>query len=188
MKRFDYDFDAYVEAQIAANRRKQNVVWVSRHNIAFIAEYLSNMNPSVIVCHGTRNGREQTYFAQHFPNAHIVGTEISPEGEKYPMTVCHDFHEPLGLKSDLTYTNSFDHVFDPERALSTWMSETECLMVEHSDCDFDHRVTEHDPFGASFEEMEQLLGRFGAVVDVLQLPDIHRGAKDQRVFVVQHAH
>lgn len=180
MRQYDYSFDEYVAAQVEANRRKQNVVWVRKRNIAFLSGYIGHAR--IIVCHGTRNGKEQQYFREHFPDAWIVGTEISPSAEDYPMTIRHDFHEPVGFVSDVTYTNALDHAFDPDRAIRTWLSETGLLLIEHSDCDFDDKVTRFDPFGASFEEVQDLIERHGTVVDVLDMPEKHPGATEQRVF------
>lgn len=181
LKQYDYGWEEYIAAQIDANRRKRKSVWVSKDNIAFLADYLGPVN--MIVCHGTRNGAEQRYFAECYPDARIVGTEISPEATSYDMTIHHDFHEPLGIHADLIYSNALDHAFDPIRALSTWMSEADRVVVEHSDCDFEDRVTPFDPFGASFDELYSMISLIGEVIDVLDLPVKHAGAKEQKAFV-----
>lgn len=182
VRQHSYSWDEYVEAQIKANLRKENVVWVRKRNIDFLSAYIGHAD--VIVCHGTRNGREQEFFKENFPDAEIIGTEISPSARKYPMTVQHDFHEPLEIHSDATYTNSLDHAYYPDTTIWTWLRETNLLLIEHSDCDFDDKVTEHDPFGASFEEIQGLIERNGGtVIDMIDCPEKHPGAKEQKVFV-----
>jgi hypothetical protein len=46
-----------------------------------------------VLCHGTRNGKEQKMFLNKYPNAEIVGTEISHTAKDFPMTVQWDFHD-----------------------------------------------------------------------------------------------
>lgn len=182
MKQYDYDWDEYLKWQLEANQRKRHMVWVSRRNIEFLCDYLGD-SVSSILCHGTRRGKEQQWFKARYPNALVMGTEISPSATDFPMTIEHDFHNPTGMLVDVIYSNSLDHAFDPYRALKVWHSEADRVLIEHSDGDFDDRVTKFDPFGASFDELRQLISRYGRVLDVLDLPEKHVGIREQRVFV-----
>lgn len=46
-----------------------------------------------VLCHGTRNEKEQKLFLKKYPNAEIVGTEISHTAKDFPLTVQWDFHD-----------------------------------------------------------------------------------------------
>ncbi len=126
MKVFKYpSYDAYVEAQTEANRAKINRVWVDKSTVDLVA--MSVRYPvQRILCHGTRNGAEQQLFKLAYPDAYVVGTEIAGTATLFPMTVQHDFHEPhedfLG-RFDIVYSNSFDHAYDPLKALRTWAGQ-----------------------------------------------------------------
>lgn len=161
MKRHTYpDRDSYVQAQIEANRRKQDWVWVRQDTVCRIAKWKGDARS--ILCHGTRNGAEQRYFLECYPDAEVLGTEIAPND--YPMTVQHDFHFPLEGwegKADIVYTNSMDHTFDTLFALETWRSQLSRrghLFIEHSDTHTERYVTRFDPLGASLEEYRELIG------------------------------
>ncbi len=81
---------------------------------------------SSVLCHGTRNAREQEYFKNLLPFAEIIGTEISYTAAEFPMTEQHDFHEPQDKwlnKFDIVYSNSFDHSYDPEKCINTWKDQ-----------------------------------------------------------------
>lgn len=136
MKIFEYkNYDHYVESQVEANVRKIKNVWVQRTTIEKIKEL--QQDAKHILCHGTRNAAEQKYFRECYPEAEIIGTEISHTANDFPMTVQHDFHEVRKdwiEKFDIVYSNSFDHSYDPEKSLSAWkgqLSINGCMYIEH---------------------------------------------------------
>lgn len=126
MKVFDYkDYNQYVAEQTKANVKKETWVWVRESTIKIIANDCSQEVESII-CHGTRNGKEQKLFKQYFPKATVIGTEISETASKYEMTVQHDFHEVKEEwlnNFDIVYSNSFDHSYDPEKSITAWKDQ-----------------------------------------------------------------
>jgi len=132
------------------------------------------------ICHGTRRGQEQKWFSEKL-NADVFGTEISDTACSFPKTLQWDFHEVkeewLG-QFDFIYSNSFDHSYDPQKCLNSWMS---CLksgglcIIEHSSLHTPKGVTELDPFGVSLEYFPYLVLSWakGAyfVTDILDAPN-----------------
>lgn len=163
MKIHKYEnYEDYVEAQTEANVRKLQVVWVRPETIKSIHK----LQPfaSKILCHGTRNAREQTLFKQLYPTAEILGTEISHTATKFPMTIQHDFHEPLDGKWDIVYTNSFDHSYDPEKALTNWKSQIApggSLYLEHAFSEENNKARRSDPLQIDADELLQLIDKLG---------------------------
>lgn len=178
-------FDDYVAAQVAANAEKLDEVWVRETTIADLARYLQGEIGPVKsgLCHGTRGGQEQAWFRKYLPGADVIGTEIAPTARAVPYTVWWDFHEIrpewIGAK-DFVYSNSFDHAYDPERALTAWV---DCLrpgglcLIEHSPAH--NAMSESDPFAATPAELQELIDYWGAghfgVVDVLPAPAAKAG-------------
>jgi len=146
--------DEYVKAQVKANIRKEKFVWVKRHAIQKISKKIPIA--SSILCHGTRNGAELRLFEEFYPQAYVIGTEISETAHKYKGTVQHDFHEPRNEwynKFDIVYSNSFDHSYDPFKVLTTWTKQlktTGRLIIEyqkqHKDVPSDPLVIEQRNF------------------------------------------
>jgi hypothetical protein len=177
-----FDHQRYVEVQTAGNRRKLDMVWVQRENIELLARYVEARipNPGFGLCHGTRRGLEQRWFAECLPGASVLGTEISDTASQFPDTLQWDFHEVkeewLG-RAAFVYSNSFDHAYDPEKALRGWMR---CLvpgglcLIEHSSRHGPAGASELDPFGAELVEMPYLVARWGkgafSVRDIIDLP------------------
>ena len=164
-----FDYEKYVAVQTSGNIRKLSDVWVKENTIAFLAKYLQHNISSLKmgICHGTRNGNEQRWFRKYLPGCNVIGTEISTTASQFPYTIQWDFHETkpewLG-QIDFIYSNSFDHAYDPERALNNWIN---CLqpnglcIIEHSS---DHSTTgasELDPFGVDLNEFQLLINKWG---------------------------
>jgi len=100
-------------------------------NIEFLSRYIRNLIVSPIfgICHGTRRGKEQEWYAKYL-DCNVIGTEISDTAEQFPNTIQWDFHmvKPEWRNSvDFIYSNSFDHSYNPEEGLTSWMS---CLKRE----------------------------------------------------------
>ncbi len=136
--------------------------------------------PAFGLCHGTRRGLEQKWFEERL-GCEVLGTEISDTAVDFPRTIRWDFHETrpewLGA-ADFVYSNSFDHSYDPEKALNAWMS---CLrpggvcLIEHTQKSEPEAVTRTDPFGARLTLMPWLVLQWGkgryAVREVLASPE-----------------
>jgi hypothetical protein len=163
MKLYKYEsYQEYVDAQVAANVRKINNVWVRPSTISKI-KAAAGGNVQTILCHGTRNAAEQKYFREAYPFAMIVGTEISHTADQFPMTVQWDFHEEKegwNNRFDLIYSNSFDHSYDPDKCLTTWVGQLAAggkLFLEHALDESDNRSRVSDPLEISTEEVVELL-------------------------------
>ena len=121
-----YDnYEEYVKAQNAGFQRKvDSHSGVGRETILEIKKRIPTATN--ILCHGTRAGYEQKFFASEYEGAEVIGTEIADGCEKFDMTVQWDMHKPkeewLG-KFDIIYTNVFDHAIYPEKALNTWYGQ-----------------------------------------------------------------
>jgi len=161
MKIYDYrSYDHYVKSQTEANLRKLHYIWVRKNTIEKIVE--DNPKINSVLCHGTRNGKEQEYFKDLLPHAEIIGTEISHTAHDFPMTVQHDFHDPKEEwihKFDIVYSNSFDHSHKPTICLQTWknqLNENGSLYIEQGWSINDNKSCESDPLELTEEELLQL--------------------------------
>jgi hypothetical protein len=157
-----FDYERYKRVQTEGNKRKLGQVWVQEENIQFLSDYIRRVVGPVKfgICHGTRRGKEQEWFREHL-GAEVIGTEISETATQFPHTIQWDFHEtkPEWLDAvDFIYSNSFDHSYDPEKCLNTWMSCVRkggvCILEHTSSCE---RATELDPFGAHVAQMPYLV-------------------------------
>jgi hypothetical protein len=163
-----FDYERYRQIQIEGNKRKLDYVWVDEENIAALSRYIAGVigTPRFGICHGTRRGREQEWFRKYL-GCEVIGTEISDTAEQFPHTIRWDFHQakPEWIDAtDFIYSNSFDHSYDPERCLNTWMS---CVrpgglcILEHSNFHGPDGVGELDPFGADLVTMPYLISTWG---------------------------
>ena len=162
------NYEEYVSAQIEGNRKKLNIQWSKRDEIEFLSSYLvSNFSPLVLgICHGTRQGNEQKWFAE-FTKAHVIGTEIGEKAEDFPNTIKWDFNKVKDEwinNIDFIYSNSFDHAINPTECLKTWMSclkATGCCIIEWTPKHTESYANITDPFGASLKEYEELITKCG---------------------------
>ena len=161
-------YEEYVEAQTRANIKKIRNVWVRPSTIDKIKSVKGTAQ--TILCHGTRNGTEQGYFHKAFPFAEVIGTEVSHTATQFPMTVQWDFHEVKAEwvnKFDIVYSNSFDHSYDPDKCLETWVAQLSpngMLFMEHPAADIDNRSRATDPLSISLDELIELLDSKGIAV------------------------
>lgn len=162
MKTHQYkNYEEYVEKQQEANRLKIESVWVKRHSIEWIVGKCENVRK--IICHGTRNGKEQEYFKEYIPNSDVIGTEISSNASQFPMTVQWDFAEPKEEwveNFDLLYSNSIDHSYNIYNTLETWYNQLRSggyFVIEMQTGWGSLEANEWDPLSISCEEMESLL-------------------------------
>lgn len=185
-------YDDYVRTQRAGFDAKRNTVFARSENIKTIADYATDRgHVRSVLCHGTRNGAEQRFFRESLGDGvQVLGTEIGSGADQYPDTIEWDFHEtkPEWIGAwDLIYSNSWDHAFDPERALEGWascLSRGGLIVLEHSEHHTVAHVRDLDPFGASFAGLIAFCERTLAplrVVDTLRLP---YNLNDQRAVVI----
>lgn len=165
MKIYEYEnYSDYVEAQTEANKRKINLVWTKQSIINKVKTFKDEAHD--ILCHGVRNGAELNMFRSVYGFGNIIGTEISETATQFPDVVQHDFQdvrEEWVGKFDIVYSNSFDHAFDPERALSAWKDQLKVdgvviieLMIGN-----ENRSKRSDPLEISPEEVKELAAKVG---------------------------
>lgn len=189
MKIYCYNnYDEYVNAQVEANVRKIKNIWVDKKTIQKINDYQPTAN--TILCHGTRNATEQKYFQDFYPNAEIVGTEISHTANQFPMTVQWDFHDVNAKwvnKFDIVYSNAIDHSYDPNKLLSTWggqLSANGCLYIEHGYSELDNHSRSSDPLEIHDEEIRYLILLVGLkLIDTFETTGI-KGRCPSRVYII----
>ncbi len=170
MKQFQYlnesgefDYERYRSVQLAGNQRKLRAQWVDEATIRYLAGFVREAVPGAQfgICHGTRRGNEQRWFAQYLEPCRVIGTEISDTALEFPNTVQWDFHEPNADwtgRADFVYSNSWDHSYDPPKMFRAWLEQLAVggvLLLEHTNQHIE--VTELDPFGASLPELIALL-------------------------------
>jgi trans-aconitate methyltransferase len=181
MKQFQYkDYKDYRECQISINKEKLH--WVFAHESTM--EYISSRSEGVggrrenILCHGSRNGTELKYFRKYYPNANIIGTDISPTAKKFNGMVEWDFHnvnDEWRGKFDIVYSNSFDHSFDPMKALETWTEQLKpngILCVEMM-IEFHNKSSWADPLQLNLSEYEDMLTNLGFEIFDIKITKIH---------------
>jgi len=125
MKVFKYkDYDHYVESQTEGNKRKLDNIYVDVNVVNTIAQMKGDAK--TVLCHGTRNGAEQKMFLKSFPDAEVLGTEISDTASSFPLTTQWDFtHSKVEWEGywDIVYSNALDHSMSPEETIITWSSK-----------------------------------------------------------------
>lgn len=165
-----FDYDAYRSIQEEGNKAKLHGQWVTRGHIQFLADHITALGVTVRrgACHGTRQGFEQGWFREALPDADVFGTEISSTAAQFAHTVQWDFHEvnPDWVGAlDLVYSNSWDHAYDPDKAVTAWLETLTpggVLLLDHSRYHLPDRANELDPFGADFDNLTALVARLGA--------------------------
>jgi hypothetical protein len=156
-------YDAYVKAQTERNKEKINAVWIQDTEIKEIVNYIKDHKFEFHkgVCHGVRNGYEVKQF-RALLNCDIIGTEISDTASQFENVIQWDFHN---IKDewidniDFIYSNSYDHSYDFEKCLDSWMK---CLtsvgrcFLEHSNGHLEPS-SGADCFGISKKELIELI-------------------------------
>ncbi|MFP4125625.1 MAG: methyltransferase domain-containing protein [Alphaproteobacteria bacterium] len=193
-----FDYESYRRVQDEGNRAKIDKVFVKEENIAFLADYLKRRLGRVDfgLCHGTRRGAEQAWFRQYLgEGAEVLGTEIADSATDFPQTVQWDFHDVKDAwvgAADFVYSNSFDHAYDPEKALNAWVRSLKpggmCL-IEHTKAHRPDKTSRRDPFGARLEDMPYLVLSWGkgayAVTEILAAPVGRSRSSGTAVLVVE---
>ncbi len=184
MKVYEYkDYQDYIDNQVSTTKTKSDWVYAKKETIKKIS-LIKGIAVKNILCHGTRSAGEQKYFLENYPNAYIVGSEISETGKDYPMTVIHDFNkvkkEWVG-KFDIVYSNSFDHTITPLETLTVWknqLNKNGTLFLEYAERQ--SRCHSADPLDATEKEIEQLIRDSGLVIT----DEIRDGVKHSGVVYV----
>ena len=169
MEVYKYDsYEEYVKVQTAANIKKLNYCWAQQSTMTKISKLYPEAKD--ILCHGTRNGSEIKFFKHAYKDMFganiIIGTEISETATQFPDTYQHDFHEVKDEwvgKFDIIYSNSFDHSYDPVKALDTWTKQlkpTGVLVVELMR-GVNNVSSEMDPLSLSIPEYKELVREYG---------------------------
>jgi hypothetical protein len=188
----EFDYEAYRRVQTSGNHRKLRAQWVDEDSIRWLSDLILTLivQPKFGLCHGTRQGLEQKWFAKYL-ECEVLGTEISDTATQFPNTIQWDFHDvkPEWLdKADFVYSNSWDHSYDPHKLFPAWMS---CVrpggicILEHSGQHVN--VTELDPLGMTVQEMVAFLdhlsdGTWARESLVENAPPVMvNGAKPQKV-------
>ena len=169
MRVYDYkDYDEYVSEQTKANIEKLGWQFKKEDHVQWIKQ--KKLGAKNIVCHGTRNGGEQKVFQKYYPDAYIVGTEISETATQFDMTVQHDFAEPKNewvSKFDIVYSNAFDHSLDPSRTIETWKQQLSYdgrLFIEWSDF-YNARSSAADPVSGTTQQFMAFLKSHNVAVE-----------------------
>ena len=182
MKLWKFDnYEEYKDAQIVGYEAKVNThSWVDTYAIRGLVSYILDYNSDVTfgLCHGTRRGIEQEEFNRTFQQLGVdvttIGTEIAGDAaNRFPNTIEWDFHEVKDewINSvDFIFSNSFDHSYDPQKALDSWMSclsEKGLCFIEWNN-DSDGKSRPMDPYAASFDEYKELIKEKYELVEVLE--------------------
>lgn len=149
-------YEQYREIQVRHNRRKVERVWADEGTLSRLCDELRKAMPEKRqlrgICHGTRNGFEQRFLADH-AGFDVIGTEISDTAERFDRTVQWDFHdvndEWLAV-FDFVYTNALDHAYDPALAIETWLNQLSAdgvLALEITEANGPGESSKVDPFG-----------------------------------------
>lgn len=165
MKIYNYkDDEHYRTEQEKANKKKLDNIWVQEKTISLIKNNCSKKIENIL-CHGTRNAKEQKLFKQAFPDANIIGTEISSTASLFPMTEQWDFRKknPTWFgKFDLLYSNSFDHTNEPLQTMEVWREQIVkegWICVEFQYGKSNNKSSSSDPLELNQTEFENLISQ-----------------------------
>ena len=160
------DYETYRQVQEDGNKAKIRAQFVKESHIAFLADHLSAVYGEVAfgLCHGVRRGREQAWFRKSLKGAaDIIGTDISETATEFPNTVQWDFHEvnsDWAGRADFVYSNSWDHAYDPKKALLAWVDALRPggrLLLDHTRGHLPKAANALDPFGVTEAAFATLL-------------------------------
>jgi len=181
------DYETYRKVQEAGNKAKLKAQYVKQSHIVWLADYLSRTAGPVSfgLCHGVRRGREQAWFRKALSGApEVIGTDISDTATQFPDTVQWDFHEANPAwagRADFVYSNSWDHAYDPGKALRAWvlcLKPGGVLLLDHTAGHQPRATSALDPFGVTEAGLLRFLtescgdlGQVRAVLDRMADPD-----------------
>lgn len=159
-----FDYKEYVNTQTSGNKQKIEQSWITKSDVEFISTIVKRHTPRPTfgICHGTRQGLEQKWFADAL-GCKVIGTEISDTATQFANTVQWDFHETKAEwhhTADFVYSNSLDHAYDPQKALRAWvdtLTDNGVCILEHTQNHQPSAVSKLDPFGVQLEYFPYLV-------------------------------
>jgi hypothetical protein len=174
------DYDTYKKVQTAGNKAKLKKQFVKEPHIEAVSEYLNDLFGTCTfgLCHGTRGGLEQAWLHKHLKGSpEIIGTEISDTADQFDNTVQWDFHDvnPEWVhRADFVYSNSWYHVFDPEKAFSSWAEQLKVggiMLLDYTKGQTPEEANALDPFGVTSDSLKKVLDASlsdkGSLIEVL---------------------
>jgi len=162
------NYEEYRDTQIKWNKLKIERVWADIQVLDLVINRLKRNSPRKSffgLCHGSRNGFEQNYLLKSLKGK-ILGTDISETAESFPNSVTHDFHDvkpEWDSMADFIYSNSLDQSWNPELAVSVWVSQLKVggfLYIEMSEAHSPRHASKMDPFGVKPEYFAYLLSQW----------------------------
>jgi hypothetical protein len=102
-----------------------------------------------------------------YPDAEVLGTEISDTADSFPFTTQWDFtHSKVEWEGywDIVYSNAFDHSMSPEETIITWrnqLSENGRLYIDYTYQENHNRSRASDPLQVNRNEMVPLMEGLG---------------------------
>lgn len=179
------DYQEYTQAQILKNEKKINHVWVKESELRLLSKRIQKLIPNLLfgICHGVRNATEVMRLRELL-KIEIIGTDIAPSANKFKYTIQWDFHDikPEWVNNvDFIYSNSFDHSYDPEKCLDSWM-----ICLKKNGVCFIHWVSTNqnkidaaDCFGGSIKDYRDLFNKNYKIVEEF-------GHKGRTIFAVKN--
>ncbi|MEI2387339.1 hypothetical protein [Breoghania sp. JC706] len=153
---YEYEsYEQYRDVQTFYNKQKIKNVWADEKTLRLIGEKLAARKPGEKLkglCHGSRNGFEQSCFIKAF-GFDVIGTDISDTATQFDNSVQWDFHdrnEEWVAAFDFVYTNSHDQSWNPRQAFATWLDQLKddgLLVIEHTNSHGPSEASQMDPFG-----------------------------------------
>jgi len=164
------DYQDYVDIQTETNKAKIDVVWVMPQEVAQLSNYIVDKYSDEIhyvMCHGARNGTEVKYFIESLPDNWIVeGNDISDTANAYGLHQwdMQNYNEKWNKKFSLQYTNSFDHVYDPQKTIKSFMKQCTTggsVFIQWTD-NISNEPLPSDPLSINLEELVDMCSDFGS--------------------------
>jgi SAM-dependent methyltransferase len=183
-------YEHYKNEQIIVGKQgfEDNTIFTNENEIKFLCNYILNNNIEIKngICHGVRRGIENLTFAKYL-DANIIGTDICELAEQNNIqnVITWDFHD-IKIEwinyFDLIYSNSLDHSFNPELALSQWfttLNKNGICIIEHTSSHNLDEPTLSDCFSANFDEYKKMIENYAKIIEILEL-------NNKKFFISKH--
>ena len=174
-------YQEYVDIQTETNKEKIEVVWVIEEEVIQLSNYIVDKYSDEIhyvMCHGARNGTEVKYFTESLPDNWIVeGNDISDTANAYglhqwDMQYC---YEGWKQKFTIQYTNSFDHVYDPQKTINSFMKQCATggsVFIQWTE-NLNNEPIASDPLSISLLELSEMCYDYASKVNLMN-PGMNR--------------